>query len=65
MDAVRSTPQGQDLYAMQCQTDQNGQRMNLVFRDTPYTVLTGETLDEDTGQLHHWELGICEVVPWL
>ena len=44
---------------MQRQSEQNGQPMVLVFQGTPYTVLTVETLYDDTGQLHHWELGLC------
>ena len=58
VDAVRSTPPGLDFDAMQRQSEKNGQPMTLVFRDTPYTVLTVETLYDDTGQLHHWELGL-------
>ena len=40
VDAVRSTPRGLDFDAMQRQSEQNGQPMTLVFRGTPYTVLT-------------------------
>ena len=58
VDAVRSTPRGMDFDAMQRQSEKNGQPMTLVFRGTPYTVLTVETLYDDTGQLHHWELGL-------
>ena len=58
VDAVRSTPRGLDLDTMQQQSEQNGQPMVLVFQGTPYTVLTVETLYDDTGQLHHWELGL-------
>ena len=43
---------------MQRQSEKNGQPMTLVFQGTPYTVLTVETLYDDTGQLHHWELGL-------
>ena len=59
MDAVRSTPRGLDFDAMQRQSERNGQPMVLVFQGTPYTVLTVETLYDDTGQLHHWELGLA------
>ena len=58
VDAVRSTPRGLDFDALQHQSEKNGQPMALVYRDTPYTVLTVETLYDDTGQLHHWELGL-------
>lgn len=58
VDAVRSTPRGLDLDDLQQQSEQNGQPMALVFRGVPCTVLTVETLYDDTGQLHHWELGL-------
>ena len=58
VDAVRSTPRGLDTDAIQQQRERKRQPMTLVFRDTPYTVLTVETLYDDTGQLHHWELGL-------
>ena len=58
VDAVRSTPRGLDFDAMQRQSEKNGQPMTLVFRGTPYTVLTVETLYDDTGHLHHLDLGL-------
>ena len=58
VDAVRSTPRDIDLEAMQRQSEANGKPMTLVFRGISYTVLTVETLYDDTSQLHHWELGL-------
>ena len=59
VDGVRSTPRGLDFDAMQRQSEKNGQPKTLVFRGIPYTVLAVETLSDDTGQLHHWGLGVC------
>lgn len=32
--------------------------MTLVFEGSTYTVLTVDTLYDDTGKLHHTELGV-------
>ena len=59
VDAVRSTPRGLDFDALQRQSERNGQPMVLVFQGTPDAVRAVETLYDDTGQLHRWELGLC------
>ena len=59
VDARRSTPAGIDLDAMQNQSEANGQPMTLLFNGSQYTVLTVDTLYDDTGILHHTELGLC------
>ena len=58
VDARRSTPAGIDLDAMQSQSEANGQPMTLLFNGSRYTVLTVDTLYDDTGILHHTELGL-------
>ena len=58
VDARRSTPAGIDLDAMQIQSETNGQPMTLIFGGSTYTVLTVDTLYDDTGMLHHTELGV-------
>lgn len=58
VDARRSSPAGIDLDAMQEQSEKNGQPMTLIFGGNTYTVLTVDTLYDDTGVLHHTELGL-------
>lgn len=58
VDARRSAPAGIDLDALQQQSEANGQPMTLIFGGTSYTVLTVDTLYDDTGVLHHTELGV-------
>lgn len=58
VDARRSTPAGIDLDAMQTQSEANGQPMTLIFGGSTYTVLTVDTLYDDTGVYHHTELGV-------
>ena len=58
VDARRSSPAGIDLDAMQIESEANGQPMTLIFGGNTYTVLTVDTLYDDTGVLHHTELGL-------
>lgn len=56
-DAVRSVP-ALDYESLQIQSESNGKPMQLVFNGNTYTVLTIDKLYDDTGRLHHWELGL-------
>lgn len=58
VDARRSTPAGIDLDALQIESEKNGQPMTLIFGGSTYTVLTVDTLYDDTGTMHHTELGV-------
>lgn len=58
VDARCSSPAGIDLDTMQEQSEKNGQPMTLIFGGNTYTVLTVDTLYDDTGVLHHTELGL-------
>lgn len=58
VDARRSTPARIDLDTMQTQSEANGQPMTLIFGGSTYTVLIVDTLYDDTGILHHTELGL-------
>lgn len=58
VDARISSPAGIDLDAMQQQSEENGQPMTLIFGNRTYTVLTVDTLYDDTGIYHHTELGL-------
>lgn len=58
VDARRSSPAGIDLDAMQIESEANGQPMTLIFGGSTYTVLAVDTLYDDTGILHHTELGL-------
>lgn len=58
VDARRSFPAGIDLDALQKQSESNGQPMTLLFNGNQYTILTVDTLYDDTGILHHTELGL-------
>lgn len=58
VDARRSSPSGIDLDALQIQSEANGQPMTMTFGGSTYTVLTVDTLYDDTGILHHTELGV-------
>lgn len=58
VDARRSTPAGIDLDELQIQSEANGSPMTLLFNGSQYTVLTVDTLYDDTGIYHHTELGL-------
>lgn len=58
VDARRSSPAGIDLDALQKQSESNGWPMTLLFDGNQYTILTVDTLYDDTGILHHTELGL-------
>ena len=58
VDARRSIPAGIDLDALQIQSEANGKPMTLLFNGSQYTVLTVDTLYDDTGVYHHTELGL-------
>lgn len=58
VDARISSPAGIDLDSMQQQSEANGQPMTLIFGNRTYTVLTVDTLYDDTGNYHHTELGL-------
>lgn len=49
---------GLDFDAMKNTSEANGHSMTLIFGEDTYTVLTVETLYDDTGMLHHTELGV-------
>ena len=58
IDARRSSPSGLDIQALQQASEANGQPMTLVFGGNSYTVLAVDTLYDDEGNLHHWEVGL-------
>ena len=37
-------------------SEKNGSSLKMVFGDTTYTVSGVDTLYDDTGMLHHWEV---------
>lgn len=58
VDARRSTPPGIDLEALQAKSEANGSPMQLVYGRAEHTVLVVDAMLDDTGVLHHTELGL-------
>ena len=56
---VRGTlPYGYDFNAAKNTSEANGHALTLTFNGQEFTVATVETLYDDNGQLHHYELGL-------
>lgn len=58
IDARLSSPRGFDFQAAQDQSEANGQPLSLVYNGRQYTVISVDTLCDDTGAYHHTELGL-------
>jgi hypothetical protein len=54
IDAVRSTHFDAD--AGKIQSEDNGHVMQMIFRNNTYEVLLVDTLYDDKGLLHHYEV---------
>ena len=59
IDARFSSPQNLDIEAMQNASLQAGSPMEVIFNGNTYTVVTVETLYDDTGNYHHSEVGLA------
>ena len=58
IDARLSRPAGLDFQAAQDASEANGAPLELLYNGRHYTVLTVDTLCDDTGAYHHTELGL-------
>lgn len=58
VDARLSRPIGIDPAALKVQSEQNGAPLTCTFNGQSYTVHTVETLYDDEGRLHHYEVGL-------
>lgn len=58
IDARLSTPAGYDFQQAQDLSEANGAPLELIYQGRTYTVLTVDTLVDDTGAYHHTELGL-------
>lgn len=47
-----------DLDALQSQSLKNGAPMRVICRGQEYQVITVDSVPDDQGRLHHWELGL-------
>lgn len=58
VDARLSRPKGFDFQAAQEASEANGAPLELLYQGRRYTVLTVDTIVDDTGAYHHTELGL-------
>lgn len=58
IDARLSRPSGYDYQAAQDRSEASGAPLELIYNGRRYTVLTVDTLCDDTGAYHHTELGL-------
>lgn len=56
-DVRLSTP-ALDYWSLKNQAEEAGGDLTLSFGDQIFTVKTVDALVDDTGALHHWELGL-------
>ena len=47
-----------NLWELNNQSLQNGARMSLIYQGQTYTVQTCDLVPDDTGNPHHYELGL-------
>lgn len=57
-DAKRTLPVGYDFEAAKKASEAAGYPLTLTFNGQEFTVETVETLYDDEGLLHHYELGL-------
>lgn len=57
-DARRTQPVGYDFEAAKNTSEAAGYPLTLTFNGQEFTVETVETLYDDEGYLHHYELGL-------
>lgn len=58
VDARRSIPVGFDIAAKKDESEAAGHSMEVLFGDRTYHVKSVDTLYDDEGKLHHWEVGL-------
>ena len=58
IDARISQPANVDYMLMQSVSEQNGAPLNIVYNGKTYVVVNVDALCDDTGKLHHTELGL-------
>lgn len=58
VDARLSRPQGVDIDALNAESHAGGSDMLLEYDGRAYTVISVEGVCDDTGKLHHYELGL-------
>lgn len=59
VDSSMSRPKGLNFNALKIKADELGAKVEIIINNISYYLATIETILDDRGKIHHWELELC------